>query len=204
MVRIYYMPSTGERHFRCSMQSELPSSGLVATDTAVTVENGKRWRPSSSTAWIEEPWGSTGGGGPHTHPESDITNLVGDLAGKAASAHAHSPTEITGTAVITTDSRLSDARTPTAHSHAESEVTNLVGDLAGKAASTHTHGAADVASGTLDGDRLPALSTAKRGGVPATGTPSGKYLKDDGTWAAPTGGSGLTQPQVLALVSLRA
>jgi hypothetical protein len=149
-------------------------------------------------------WVDMGGGGPHTHPESDITNLVSDLAGKAASAHAHSPTDVTGTAVITTDSRLSDARTPTAHSHAESDVTNLVSDLAGKAAASHTHGAADVSSGTLDGDRLPALSTTKKGGVPATGTPSGKYLRDDGTWATPAGGSGLTQPQVLALVSLRA
>jgi hypothetical protein len=40
-----------------------------------------------------------------------------------------------------------------------------------------------ITSGTLDGDRLPAISSSKRGGVPATGTPSGKLLKDDGTWA---------------------
>jgi hypothetical protein len=38
-------------------------------------------------------------------------------------------------------------------------------------------------TGILDGDRLPAPTTDKKGGVPATGTPSGKYLKDDGTWA---------------------
>lgn len=49
----------------------------------------------------------------------------------------------------------------------------------------HEHAGADVTSGTLDGDRLPALSTTKKGGAPATGTPSGKFLKDDGTWAAP-------------------
>jgi hypothetical protein len=63
---------------------------------------------------------------------------------------------------------------------------------------TKEHSAADVTSGTLDGDRLPALSAAKRGGVPATGVPSGKYLKDDDSWDSPAGGSGLTQPQVLA------
>ena len=45
-----------------------------------------------------------------------------------------------------------------------------------------------LTSGTLDGDRLPALSTTKKGGVPATGTPSGKFLKDDGTWAVVSGG----------------
>lgn len=33
----------------------------------------------------------------------------------------------------------------------------------------------------------------------ATGTPDGtKFLRDDGSWQAPSGGSGLTQPQVLA------
>jgi hypothetical protein len=43
-----------------------------------------------------------------------------------------------------TDSRLSDARAPTAHTHPESDVTSLVSDLAGKAASSHTHGAGDL------------------------------------------------------------
>lgn len=52
----------------------------------------------------------------HTHPESDITNLVSDLAGKAASSHTH----------------------------AQADVTNLVSDLAGKAAASHTHAEADV------------------------------------------------------------
>ena len=58
------------------------------------------------------------------------------------------------------------------------------------APTTHAHAGEDVTSGTLDGDRLPALSETKKGGVPATGTPSGKYLKDDGTWATPAGGAG--------------
>ncbi len=64
----------------------------------------------------------------------------------AADIPALDPTKITGTAVITTDSRLSDARTPTTHAstHAaagsdpvtltEAQVTNLVSDLAGKQA----------------------------------------------------------------------
>lgn len=52
----------------------------------------------------------------------------------------------------------------------------------GKANAAHNHAATDINSGTLDGDRLPGLSSTKKGGVPATGTPSGKYLKDDGTW----------------------
>jgi hypothetical protein len=31
-------------------------------------------------------WVDVGGGGPHTHPESDITNLVADLAAKMATS----------------------------------------------------------------------------------------------------------------------
>lgn len=39
-----------------------------------------------------------------------------------------------------------------------------------------------IAGGTIDGDRLPAMSATKLGGVPATGTPTGKVLSDAGTW----------------------
>lgn len=58
------------------------------------------------------------------------------------------------------------------------------------ALASHAHAATDITSGTLDGDRLPGLSTTKAGGVPATGSPSGKFLKDDGTWSTPTAGAG--------------
>jgi hypothetical protein len=59
------------------------------------------------------------------------------------------------------------------------------------AAISHAHAGADIASGSVDGDRLPALSTGKKGGVPATGTVSStKYLRDDGTWNTPPGGGG--------------
>ena len=48
------------------------------------------------------------------------TNQTVAEIGAAATSHTHAPADITGTAVITTDSRLSNARTPTAHasSHA--------------------------------------------------------------------------------------
>ena len=41
-----------------------------------------------------------------------------------------------------------------------------------------------LTTGTLDGDRLPAISTTKKGAVPATGTATNKYLRDDGSFAA--------------------
>lgn len=54
----------------------------------------------------------------------------------------------------------------------------------------HTHAAEDITSGTVDGARLPAMSETAKGAVPATGVPSGKFLRDDATWAAAGGGAG--------------
>ena len=70
----------------------------------------------------------------HNHAIADVTGLQTALDGKQASgsyapATGISPSAITGTAVITTDSRLSDSRTPTSHSHSISEVTNLQATL---------------------------------------------------------------------------
>lgn len=53
-----------------------------------------------------------------------------DDIGAASAAHTHAPEDVTGTAVITTDARLSDARTPLAHSHTLADVTDA-GDAAG-------------------------------------------------------------------------
>ena len=45
-----------------------------------------------------------------------------------------------------------------------------------------------ITAGTIDGDRLPTISASKKGGVPATVSPSGRYLKDDGTWSVVSAG----------------
>ena len=50
----------------------------------------------------------------------------------------------------------------------------------------HNHVASQITSGTLDGDRLPGISATKRGGVPATGIPSGSFLRDDDSWGTPS------------------
>jgi hypothetical protein len=68
------------------------------------------------------------------------------------------------------------------------EIIAVTGSWAPSPTPEHTHDANAIVSGTLDGDRLPDLSADKNGGVPATGTPSGLFLKDDGTFAAAGGG----------------
>jgi hypothetical protein len=78
----------------------------------------------------------------HTHTIANVTGLQTALDGKQAAgsyapANGIAPSAITGTAVITTDSRLSDARTPTAHNHDDRYYTETEMDtfLAGKQAS---------------------------------------------------------------------
>lgn len=101
-------------------------------------------------------------------PVTSVNTKIGDVVltasdvGAAATSHTHVVSQITdaGTAatryvpasgdagttqvVLGNDSRLSNARTPTAHGHAQSDITNLTSDLAGKAATSHTHTTAQV------------------------------------------------------------
>jgi len=74
----------------------------------------------------------------HTHAESDVTNLVADLAGKAAASHTHPESDITG---LTTD--LAN-KSNIGHTHAESDVTGLVADLANKSNVGHTHAQTEI------------------------------------------------------------
>jgi hypothetical protein len=86
----------------------------------------------------------------HTHDdryytETEMTTL---LAGKQASgsyapATGIAPSAITGTAVITTDSRLSNARPPTAHTHDAADIT------AGTLANTRTTATAENTANTI-------------------------------------------------------
>lgn len=66
--------------------------------------------------------------GQHTHAETDITNLVTDLSGKAASTHAHSQTDVTGLQTAL------DGKAASSHAHAITDVTNLQTTLNGKEA----------------------------------------------------------------------
>lgn len=144
------------------------ATGATANDTDANLKNRANHTGTQSADTIVD--GTTN----HVFTAADDTKLSGIATGATANQ---------------TDAFLLD-RTNHTGTQAQSTITNLVTDLAGKASSSHQHNASDINSGTLDGDRLPALSTTKKGGVPATGTPSGKFLKDDGTWDTPAGGGG--------------
>ena len=82
----------------------------------------------------------------HSHAISDVTNLQTSLDGKQASgsyapATGIAPSAITGTAVITTDARLSDSRTPISHTHGNITNAGAVGSAANLPLITTTSGA---------------------------------------------------------------
>src|SRR5207247_6129779 len=117
---------------------------------------------------------------------SAVANLVSDLAGKA----------------------------PTVHTHVEADVTGLVSDLAAKVPTSRLINttAPVTGGGDLSADRtigvddfVPSGPGHARGLVPDPGASPGstKFLREDATWVAPAGGSGLTYKQTLAVVSLR-
>lgn len=90
----------------------------------------------------------------------NVTAISDGSANKTTAAIINDTNQIAGiqTAladkVNTTDSRLSDARTPLAHTHPQSDVTGLTTALSGKADLVHTHAQSDVTGLTTALDAL--------------------------------------------------
>jgi len=57
------------------------------------------------------------------------------------------------------------------------------------ALASHNQAASTINSGTLDGDRLPAASTSKKGAVPVLSNVATQYLNGQGAWGTPASGS---------------
>jgi hypothetical protein len=151
------------------------SSGEIGIETDTNkfkIGNGTSTWTSLSYFGGGAAWGAI------TGTLTDQTDLNSALSGKAASSHAHAPTDVTGTAVITNDSRLSDARTPTAHDQAISTITNLQTTLDGKEAAnaniqTHVVSAHAPSNAQKNSDITKAEIEAKLIGEISTHTHAG-------------------------------
>ena len=106
------------------------------------------------------------------------------------------------------DSRLSDARTPTAHNQAWSTITSTPTTLSGygiadaqpldadltsiAALTTTTYGRSQLAlaDAAADTAQLNVFSSSLKGLAPSSGGGTANFLRADGTWAAPAGGGG--------------
>jgi hypothetical protein len=107
-------------------KAPLASPALTGTPTAPTTSTGDSSTKIATTALVDAKVAAAGGGG------ADASTTVKGIA-KLSTAPA-SPTD--PIAVGTNDSRMTDARTPTAHTHPQSDVTNLTTDLAARVSTT--------------------------------------------------------------------
>jgi hypothetical protein len=205
----------------------ITSSGTIAADiapsgsgTATQLVGATDSRLTDSrTPTAHAASHAAAGGDPLTLSQSQITNLTSDLAGKVGTTRqviagtglsgggdlsadrtlsaVYGTTS--GTACQGNDSRLSDARTPTAHaaSHAaigsdpltlsQSQITNLTTDLAGKVATSRQviAGTGLTGGGALTSDVTLTVAYGTTGGTACVGNDS--RLSDART---PTGAAG--------------
>jgi len=169
-----------------------PASGIspsAITGTAV-VDSDARLTDSRTPTAHAASHGS-GGSDAITVAQSQVTNLTTDLSGKASatdlSTHTSASTSVHGISdtanlVYTSDSRLSDARTPTDGSVSTAKIID--------GAVTNAKLAND--SITLNGSAVALGGSATIDGLPSQTGNSGKYLTTDGTnasWATVSGGA---------------
>lgn len=121
-----YVPPSG-----VTVNTMLVPAGAVVGQVLGWSESGLDWVDMAAAAGgVSSVAGRTGAVVLSSADLTDVASLATDaelasgLAGKANASHTHAPADITGTAVITTDPRLSDARTPTAHTHPASAISD--------------------------------------------------------------------------------
>jgi hypothetical protein len=138
------------------------------------------------------PAGATGAAGPNLVSTATATNITGPIVGNGSTIIAGSFGTTAGTFCEGNDSRLSDARTPTAHNHAASEITSGTIPVArGGTGLTSVGSALQVLRTNASGTALE-FATASGGIGGSTGATDNRLLRSDGTGGATLQATGIT------------
>lgn len=121
------------------------------------------------------------------------------LAGKAASSHTHSASQVTGLTAnraLVSDSNghpTVSAVTSTELGYLDGVTSSIQNQLNGKAASSHSHSASQITSGTLSADRIPTLSPSKVASDPV-------FIVNAANSATSISGKTVVKPCILVVV----
>ncbi len=171
--------------------ASLPSTCWIGQLVYLSTGDKGLYYASALNTWVyvaqEGVTGGSGVWGAITGTLSAQTDLQNALNAKAATSHAHAPGDVTGTAVITNDARLSDARTPTAHTHSYQPLgfTVLGNDTLAQALATNINTKLTVTAARTLTTTVPAAGTRCAVLILTSGTTS--YVVTFGTGFKPTG-----------------
>ena len=184
--------TTGVHNLGTASHLDVPAAGNATSGQVVLGSDTRLSDPRTPTAHASTH--GAAGSDPVQLAESQVTGLGADLALLAPLA---SPT-FTGTVTAPTFSGAFVG-------NATGTAANITGIAAvangGTGASLAATGPGFLTQGTVGGNvtvrsivgaDLPAMSSGAQGSVPATGTPSGKFLEDTGAWATPAGAGTIT------------
>jgi hypothetical protein len=186
-LEVNYGGSSGATSVGASSVAFVPAGNIAATNVQAAISELDTEKAAAS----------------HTHATSEITGLDTALAGKAAASHTHAQSEITNLVTDLGNKQAASTALSTAQAQGTASIreigtatpqalgTAAPGSSLKPAADDHVHPnpKLDDLSATDDNTDLDA-STAKHGLLPKLGGGTTNFLRADGTWAAPPGGSG--------------